>query len=164
MTQPAPPSPSHDRKFARDVARQIDRRRTRRRLTLWSGLLVLVIAAAGYLRLGGGLGQLGLGGRSGDGDGDEQGHSLAGPRRCTIRVSASGITVDGHPTPREAAISTCKAAPGVDIHPTGDARHGDGEELAAALKAAGAKDVVLHPLPTRSPDVAPGTSAPAGPR
>jgi hypothetical protein len=162
MTQPTPPSPSHDRKFARDVARQIDRRRTRRRLTLWSGLLVLVIAAAGYLRLGGGLGQLGLGGRSGDGD--EEGHPLAGPRRCTIRLSASGITVDGHPTPREAAISTCKTAPGVDIHPTGDARHGDGEELAAALKAAGAKDVVLHPLPTRSPDVAPGTSAPAGPR
>lgn len=162
MTQPTPPSRSHDRKFARDVARQIDRRRTRRRLTLWSGLLVLVIAAAGYLRLGGGLGQLGLGGHPGEGDGE--GHPLAGPRRCAIRLSASGLSVDGHSTSREAAISACKAAPGVDIHPTGDARHGDGEELAAALKAAGAKDVVLHPLPTRSPDVAPRTSAPAGPR
>lgn len=159
MTQPAPPGPAHDRQFARDVARHIDRRRTRRRLTLWSALLVLVIAAAGYLRFGGGLRQLGLGGQGGEGD--EEGRPLAGPRRCAIRLSASGITVDGHPASREAAISTCKAAPGSDIHPTGDARHGDGEELAAALKAAGAKDVVLHPLPTRSPDVAPGPGTPA---
>jgi len=164
MTQPSPPSPSQDRKFARDVARQIDRRQTRRRLTLWGALLALVIAAAGYLRLGGGLHRLGLGG---PGDGDEEARPLAGPRRCAIRLSASGITVDGHAASRDAAISTCKTAPGVDIHPTGDARHGDGEELAAALKAAGAKDVVLHPLPTRSPDVPPGppgTSAPGGQR
>lgn len=164
MTRPTPPSPPDDRKFARDVARHIDRRRTRRRLTLWTALLVLVIAAAGYLRLGGGLGHLGLGGQGGGGDGDEDGHPLAHPRRCIIRISASGITVDGHPSSRDAAISTCKTAPGVNIHPTGDARHGDGEELAAALKAAGARNVVLHPVPTRSLDGSPGTSAPADPR
>jgi hypothetical protein len=161
MTQPAPPSPSQDRKFARDVARQIDRRRTRRRLTLWGGLLALVIAAAGYLRLGGGLNRLGLGGEGGDGD--EQGQPLAGPRRCAIRLSASGITVNGKPTSRDEAISTCKTAPRVDIHLTGDARHDDGKELDAALKAAGAREVELHSPPTRSPDV-PGTSAPAGQR
>lgn len=162
MTQPTPPSPSHDRKFARDVARQLDRRRTRRRLTLWSALLALVIAGAAYLRLGGGLGRLGLGG--GAGDGDEERRPLAGPQRCRIRLSASEITVDGHPTSREAAIATCKTAPGVDIFPTGDARHGEPAELDAALKAAGAKDVVVHELPRRSPDVPAGSNDPAAPR
>jgi hypothetical protein len=162
MTQPTPPSPSHDRKFARDVARQLDRRRTRRRVTVWSALLALVIAGAAYLRLGGGLGRLGLGG--GAGDGDEERRPLAGPRRCRIRLSASEITVDGHPASREAAIATCKTAPGTDIFPTGDARHGEAAELDAALKAAGAKDVRLHELPRRSPDVPAGSNAPAAPR
>jgi hypothetical protein len=161
MTQKAPPGPAQDRKLARDVARQIDRRRTRRKVTLWGALVALVIAAAGYLRLGGGIGQLGLGG-AGDGERVDQAHPVAGPRRCAIRLSASGITVNGQPASREAAIATCKTAPGVDIHLTGDARHDDGAELDAALKAAGARDVKLHPPPTRSPD-APGT-APAGQR
>lgn len=163
MTQPTPPSRSHDRQFARDVARQIDRRRTRRRLTLWTALLALVIAAAAYLRLGGGLGALGLGG--GDGDGDTGRRSLAGPQRCTIRLSASEVAVGGHPMSRDAAIATCKTAPGVDIFPTGDARHGDPKDLAAALQAAGARDVVIHPLPTRAPDAPRDPhSEPAGPR
>jgi hypothetical protein len=161
MTQPTPPTPSHDRKFARDVARQIDRRRTRRRLTVWTALLALVIAAASYLRFGGGLGALGLGG--GRGDGDEQSRTLAGPERCAIRISASDLTVNGRPTSRDAAIAACKVAPGVDIFPTGDVRHGDVEALEAAVKAAGAKDVVLHPLPRRSPDAPSGTpGAPTG--
>ena len=159
MTQPTPPSPSHDRQFARDVARQLDRRRTRRRLTVWSALLALVIAAASYLRFGGGLGTLGLGGGRGDGDGDELNRALTGPQRCAIRISASDLTVNGRPTSRDAAIAACKVAPGVDIFPTGDVRHGDVEALEAAVKAAGAKDVVLHPLPRRSPDTPSGTGA-----
>jgi hypothetical protein len=161
MTQPT--TPSHDRKLARDVARQLDRRRTRRRLTVWSALLALVIAAASYLRFGGGLGGLGLGG--GHGDGDELNRALTGSQRCAIRISASDLTVNGRPTSRDAAIAACKVAPGVDIFPTGDVRHGDVEELEAAVKAAGAKDVVLHPLPRRSSDAPAGTaSRPAGPR
>jgi hypothetical protein len=161
MTQPTP-TPSHDRQFARDVARQLDRRRTRRRLTLWTALLALVIAAASYLRFGGGLGVLGLGGGNGDGEAENRG--LVGPQRCAIRISASDITVNGRPVSRDAAIAACKAAPGVDIFPTGDVRHGDVEELEAAVKAAGARDVVLHPLPRRSPDAPTGTSSAPGPR
>jgi hypothetical protein len=163
MTQRTPPGPSHDRQFARDVAKQLDRRQTRRRLTRWTALLALVIAAAGYLRFGGGLGMLGLGG--GAGDRGEERQPLAGPQRCAIRISASDITVNGRPMSRDAAIAACKVAPGVDIFPTGDVRHGDVEALETAVQAAGAKDVVLHPLPRRSPDARPGApSAPAGPR
>ncbi len=163
MTQPTPPPGSHDRQFARDVAKQLDRRRTRRRLTLWTALLALVIAAASYLRFGGGLGVLGLGGGAGDGEGESR--PRASPQRCAIRISASDITVNGRPMSHDAAIAACKIAPGVDLFPTGDVRHGDLEELKAALQTAGARDVVLHPLPRRSPDAPPGTpGAPAGPR
>ncbi len=161
MTQPTPPSRSNDRQFARDVAKQLDRRRIRRRLTLWTALLALVIAAASYLRFGGGLGALGLGGGTGDGQGESR--ALTGPQRCAIRISASDITVNGRPMSHDAAIAACKAAPGIDIFPTGDVRHGDLEELRAALQAAGARDVVLHPLPRRSPEAPPAApGAPAG--
>lgn len=144
MTQPTPPSRPHDRQFARDVAKQIDRRRTRRRLTLWSALLALVIAGAAYLRLGGGLGQLGLGGGDGD-DGDAR-RPLAGPQRCTIRISAAGIAVGDKPMARDAAVAACKGAVGADVVVTGDAREGDWQDLRAALEAAGiAVHQRLHP-------------------
>src|SRR5262249_18393681 len=101
----------------------------------------------------------------GDSDGDEDNRTLAGPRRCAVRISASEITVNGRPTPRDAAIAACKVAPGVDLFPTGDVRHGDVEDLEAALKAAGAKAVVLPQWRSRPPDAPSGTpSAPAGPR
>lgn len=144
MTQPTPPSRPHDRQFARDVAKQIDRRRTRRRLTRWTALLALVLAAAAYLRLGGGLGRLGLG--NGDGDDGDARRPLAGPQRCAIRVSAAGITVGGKPMARDAAIAACKGAPGADVVVTGDAREGDWQDLRAALEAAGiAVHQRLHP-------------------
>jgi hypothetical protein len=144
MTQPTPPSRPHDRQFARDVAKQIDRRRTRRRLTLWSGLLALIIAAAAYLRLGGGLGALGLGG--GNGDDGEARRPPAGPQRCAIRISASGITVGSKPMARDAAVAACKGTAGADVIVTGDAREGDWQDLRAALEAAGiAVHQRLHP-------------------
>jgi hypothetical protein len=158
MTQPTPPSRSprvDDRQLARDVARQIDRRRTRRRLTLWTALLALVIAAAGYLRLGGGLGALGLGGDAG-GSGEDR-RALAGPERCAVRVSAAGITVGGKPMARDAAVAACKDAPGADVVVTGDAREGDWQDLQAALQAAGVKDIAVHQPP-------PAGSASASPR
>jgi hypothetical protein len=144
MTQPTPPSRPPDRQFARDVARHIDRRRTRRRLTLWTALLALVIAAAAYLRLGGGLGVLGLGGGDGD-DGDAR-HPLAGPQRCAIRIAAAGISVGGKPMARDAAVAACKGSAGADVIVTGDAREGDWQDLRAALEAAGiAVHQRLHP-------------------
>jgi len=146
MTQPT--RPTDDRQFARDVAKHIDRRRVRRRLTLWTALLALVSAAALYLRCGGGFGLLGIGG-AGEGEGGPR-RPLTEPQRCVIHVSADSITVATKATSRDEAVAACKAAPGVDIFPTGDARHGDVEGLRAALEAAGAKVVVVHP-PPRAP-------------
>ncbi|HEX3760313.1 MAG TPA: hypothetical protein VHW23_16465 [Kofleriaceae bacterium] len=137
MTQP-----THDRQFARDVAKQLDRRRTRRKVTVWTGLVALIIAAAGYLRFGGGLGTLGLGGGSGV-RGDDR-HALVPPERCVVRVSAAGITVAGKPMTQDAAIAACKDTPGADVTVTGDAREGDWQGLQSALQAAGVRDIALH--------------------
>jgi hypothetical protein len=147
-----------DRQFARDVAKQLDRRHLRRRMTLWSALLALVAAAAMYLRCGNGLGLGGLAG--GGGQGEQQ--PLAGPRRCAVRIAASGITVDGRPMTRADAVSACKAAGGAEVTVTGDARHGDRQALLAALHAAGVqgKDLVIHE-PTPPSGAPPGAPEPA---
>jgi hypothetical protein len=153
MTRPPPNRPPADRQFARDVARQIDHRRVRRRLTLWSALLALVSAAALWLRCGGGLGMLGIGG-AGAGEGGPA--TLATPTRCEIHVSTTGITIGGKTMSRDAAVDACKSAPGVDIWPTGDVLHGDVEGLQAAFEAAGVRPDVRPP-----PRAAPATTAPS---
>ena len=143
----SPTRPSDDPRFVRDVARQIDRRRVKRRLTLWTFLLAVVAAAAGYLRCGNGLG---LGGFGTGGDGrDNRGEirRVDGPVRCAIRISAEGFTVAGKAMSRDAAVAACKAASAVDVFRTGDARTGDTEELRAALERAGVKDIAIHPVP-----------------
>jgi hypothetical protein len=140
MTQPTPPSRSRDRAIARDVAKQLDRRRTRRRLTVWTGLLALIIAAASYLRFGGGFGALGLGGGSGDGEDHGEGEEhrpVNHPTRCAVRISAAAITVGGKPMTRDEAVAACKGTPGADVVVTGDTREGDWQDLRAALEAAG---------------------------
>jgi len=144
MTRPNPPTPGiGDKHFARDVAKQLDRRRMRRRVTIWSALLAIVVLAAGYLRCGHGLG---IGGGT-DEAGPGSVRSLAGPRRCAIRVSPSGITVDGKPMSRDQAIDACKATTGVDAVITGDAREGDWQDLRAALVAAGIQDIKVRDTP-----------------
>jgi len=148
MTQPPPTRPPADRQFSRDVAKHIDRRQVRRRMTLWAALLALASAAALYLRCGGGFGLLGIGG-AGEGEGGAP-RALTEPQRCVIHVSAGSMTIAGKAISRDEAVATCKASPGVDVFPTGDARHGDVEELRAALEAAGARAVVVHP-PPRAP-------------
>ena len=145
----SPRNPADDPRFARDVARQIDRRRVKRRLTLWTFLLAVVAAAAGYLRCGNGLGLGGFGtGDGGTGDRSEV-RRVDGPVRCAIRISAAGFTVAGKVVSRDDAVAACKAAAAVDVYRTGDARHGDTEELHAALGRAGFKDadIAIHPVP-----------------
>lgn len=166
MTQP-PARPPGDRQFARDVAKQIDRRRVRRRLTLWSALLALVSAAALWLRCGGGFGFLGIGGAGeGKGEGDAA-RPVLRQARCAIRLSADGISVDGRPMSRDAAVATCKATPGADVVVTGDARHADKEELLTALHAARidimAKDLPRPPGAPAAPRTTSGATPPSAP-
>jgi hypothetical protein len=148
----SPRNPADDPRFARDVAKQIDRRRVKRRLTLWTFLLAVIAAAAGYLRCGHGLGLGGFGiGDGGDRDRGDQSevHRVDGPVRCAIRISAEGFAVAGKVRSRDEAVAACKGASAVDVYRTGDARTGDPEELAAALKRAGFhdKDIAMHPVP-----------------
>jgi hypothetical protein len=142
-----PTRPPYDRQFARDVAKQVDRRRVKRRLTLWTALLALVASAAAYLRCGNGLGLGGLGLGGGDDQGEQR--PVAGPRRCAIQISAAGFTVGGKVHSRDDAVAACKGAAAIDVFRTGDARHGDTEELHAALNRAGFHDdhIAIHPVP-----------------
>ncbi|HET7505488.1 MAG TPA: hypothetical protein VFK02_30920 [Kofleriaceae bacterium] len=151
MTRSSPPStptsPSRDPRFARDVAKHIDRRRLRRRLTLWTLLLVLVAAAAAYLRCGQGLG-LGGFGEGGGGPGPSSPRPLA-QLRCAVRVTGSGILVDGKPRSLDEAVAACKDTGKAEVVVTGDAPHRDGPALIEALKAAGITDIVVREPPAR---------------
>jgi hypothetical protein len=129
-TRPPPPDP----RFVRDVAKQLDRRRIRRRMVGWSALLAAVAAGTMYLRCGQGLGLGGAG--EGPGPGPGSSRPLTEPRRCAIRLAGGGITVDGKPLLRDQAVEVCKAAGGANIVVTGNARHGDREDLTSALRAA----------------------------
>jgi len=137
-----------DPQLSRDVAKQLDRRRIRRRLLVWTMMLAAAVAAAMYLRCGHGFGLGGAGPGSGEGAGPGSGpgsaQGLTGPKRCAIRVAASGITVGGKPMLRDEAAAACAATPGADVVITGDAREGDWKDLRGALTTAGVTDIVVH--------------------
>jgi hypothetical protein len=128
--------PQGDRRFARDVAKLVDRRRVRRRLMLWTALLAVVAAAAMYLRCGHGFGLGGDGKGEGPGEGPGEVQPLLG-RRCVLRIAASGITVDGKRMPRDQAVAACRAIGGAEVIETGDAPEGSLIALHRALEAAG---------------------------
>ena len=130
---------SDDKRFAKDVAKQLERRRTRRRLLLLLSLAAAIALAITYLTCGRGWGLGGKGKGDGAGPGPGSGGTPlvdAGPSRCAIRVTADGLTVNGTPATPTAAVATCKATTGADVVVTGDARQGDWDELRAALEAA----------------------------
>jgi hypothetical protein len=133
-----PPTPPPDRKFAKDVAKQLDRRRLRRKLFAWGLVIAAIVLGVTYLTCGRGWG---LGGKGkGEGPGPGSGSQLAadaGPTRCTIRIAATGITVDGKPATRDEAVAACKPTTGAEVTVTGDARQGDWDDLRVALEAAG---------------------------
>jgi hypothetical protein len=139
MSEPKPPIAVPDKKMVKDVASEIERRRRRRRLIMLLVWLALIIAAALYLRCGRGWG---LGGGKGTGTGSGSGaiaRPAVGPTRCTVRVTAEGITVDGTKKSRDEAVEACKKTDGAMVTVTGDAREGDWDELRAGLQAVGVK-------------------------
>ena len=133
--------------FAKDVARELDKRQRRRRLTWLSVWGALIVAAVMYLRCGTGWGIGGSGDGSGTGAGSSAGAGSGSSaskspieKRCPVRVSADGITVDGKPATTDRIIKTCK---GVDVIVTGDAREGAWKTLCDALDAAHVA-IVMH--------------------
>ena len=128
---------SPDKQLAKNVAKNLDRRRMRRRLVMLVALAAAVALAVMYLTCGT---DFGLGGQ-GKAKAKAEGVGSAivkevGPRRCVIRVSASGITADGTSATTKSAVAACKDTTGADVVVTGDARQGDWDELRRALEAA----------------------------
>jgi hypothetical protein len=124
---------------AKAVAKQLDRRQMKRKLLFLALVVAAIIAAITYLTCGQGFGLGGKGKGSGSGAGSGPGSALvvdAGPKRCAIRVAASGTTVDGTAATVEQIVSACKTTTGADVTVTGDARQGDWDALRAALEAA----------------------------
>jgi hypothetical protein len=130
MTRPS-------RELAKDVASELEHRRRRRKLTLFVLWIALIVAALLWLRCGRGWGTGGKDPGKGAGHVATATEKAEGPRRCTVRVSAEGITVDGKQQTRDEAVAACKQTEGALITVTGDARQGDWDELRTALEAAG---------------------------
>jgi hypothetical protein len=122
--------------LAKDVAKQLERRQRRRKLIVYSVWLLAVVLVALYVRCGRGWG-IGGGGEGGGGGGS----AAKSPHRCALRVTATGITLDGAPTTQGAVIAACRS--GADVIVTGDAREGDWDQLRDALRGANI-DVTVH--------------------
>lgn len=123
--------------FAKDVAKELEKRSRRRKLTWFAVVAALIALAVSYLQCGSGFG---LGGGKGKGAGEGSGTvNSPEPARCTIRVSAEGIFVNGAKTTRDEAVKQCNKTDGAMVTVTGDARQGDWDELRAALEAVGVK-------------------------
>jgi hypothetical protein len=126
--------------LAKDVAKELERRRFRRRIVMlsaWAGAIILAVL---YLRCGRGWG---TGGEGGGGSDRGSAASSATKKRCQIRLDGKGLTVDGHSASRDTATELCKAAGGAEVVVTGAAREGDWAMLRGMLSAAHV-DIVLH--------------------
>jgi hypothetical protein len=134
------------------LAKEIDRRRVRRRLVVLTGGLAAAIAALFYARCGTGWGT----GGKGAGEGGSAKGVIVIPydatARCAIRLAANGLTLDGKPSTRDAAIAACKKTAGADVLITGDARQGDWDDLRGALEAAGIQYFTREPRGVTPPD------------
>lgn len=122
-----------DKSFAKDVAKQLDKRQRRRRFLVLGTAATLIVLAVLYLRCGHGWGL--RGGGAGSGSATTAGSAPA-PRRCAVRVAADGISLDGKHVTQAEAVAACKDTAGAEVIVTGDAREGDWKQLEAAFEAA----------------------------
>ena len=68
------------------------------------------------------------------------------PMRCTLRISANGIYVDGNPTPRDKAVVACKRAAGAVVILDDGAPADVWAELRAALRRGGVPILMRGPM------------------
>jgi hypothetical protein len=135
------------------LAKELDRRRARKKLTIYSALLAAAVAALMYLRCGSGWGTGGKGAGEG-GSAISVAPPSDGAARCSLRLAADGLTVDGKAATRDEAIAACKGKTGADVLITGDARQGDWDELRDALEAAKIPFFTREPRGTAPSDAA----------
>jgi hypothetical protein len=65
------------------------------------------------------------------------GESARPPRRCRLRLDASGLTLEGRPSTIDEAVDACKRSGGAELTPTGDAVYGELQKVRQALDRAG---------------------------
>lgn len=128
MTEETP----SQKQLAKDVAREMDRRRLRRKILIIGAIVGLIVLAILYLRCGRGWG---LGGQGKGDDKAPVATADAGPGRCLVRVDKDGISLDGKPATQAEVVTACKAAGGAEVVVRGDAIQGVWDELRAALDA-----------------------------
>jgi len=129
-----------DKRLAKDIAKELDRRHLRRRILVLGGAAAAIVLAVLYLRCGHGWGLGGDGAGSGAGSG-----SAVAAKRCELRVAKAGITLAGHAATRAEAVAACRALGAADVVVTGDAREGDWEALREALELAKVEIVLQRP-------------------
>lgn len=111
------------------------------------GVLGVGVGFALYMLISGFGGGAGFGWGRGRGEGrGEQGAGStappvgpgpAGPARSQLKLTPTGITVDGKPMSLDEAVAAVKAARDVDVVVTGDTIQGDVDDLLVALFLAG---------------------------
>lgn len=127
-------------------SKQVERRK-KRGLLVWAAIAGLIALAILYWRCGGGFGFGGgsFGAGEGTGEGTAKKAADVSPKRCQLRLGATGITVDGKAATQAEAVAACKAAGGADVVVTGDARQGDWDALRSALDEAGVRKSLSEP-------------------
>src|SRR5215831_8572756 len=128
---------------AKQVAKELDKRMRRRKLTwlgVWATLITLAVL---YLRCGQGWGLGGAGEGEGGSGASKRPNTTTSEKRCQLRIGANGITVDGKGANRATAVEACKQLGRAELYVAGDARHGDVLALQASLTAANI-DTLLH--------------------
>lgn len=124
--------------LARDVAKELERRARIRKIIILAAVVGLIVLIVTYLKCGGGFGFGGAGAGDGGGSGSAK-HAVDDPKakRCSLRLDAKGLSLDGKKATQAEALAACKKAGRADVVVTGDARQGDWDALRAALDEAG---------------------------
>lgn len=129
---------AQDKQLAKDVAKQMDRRQMRRRVLFLAAFIGAIVLAVLYATCGRGWGIGGAGKGEGSGPGTASPAIDAGLARCKIRVTPTGLLLDGKPATRDVVVQTCnETTEGAEVVVTGDARQGDWDDLRNALEGAG---------------------------
>lgn len=124
--------------LARDVAKELEKRARRRKIIILAVVVAAMALMLSYLQCGSGFGFGGGAGAGAGGKGSAK-QAVDDPKakRCTVRLDAGGMKLEGKKATQDEIVAACKKAGRADVVVTGDARQGDWDALRAALDEAG---------------------------